>query len=174
MTYVRQHHFHKQKIYLGLPRIFSIDPASISVKKGLFSSKQHRSTRRNNSLHPGYLTLLVTRTNHNTIQTIGIYVRVFRTADHAGQIFIPHRRQTGRAKPAAPKRHVSLSMQFFRGLPFLFLASGTQCNTWLALLPMRHTCPSHLNLLFLMMFSISSCPVLSLILMFVILSRHNT
>jgi len=32
---------------------------------------------------------LVTRTNHNTIQTIGIYVRVFRTADHAGQIFIP-------------------------------------------------------------------------------------
>src|SRR6218665_1799909 len=91
MTYVRQHHFHKQKIYLGLPRIFSIDPASISVKKGLFSSKQHRSTRRNNSLHPGYLTSLVTRTNHNTIHTIGSYVRVFRTADHAGQIFIPHR-----------------------------------------------------------------------------------
>src|SRR6218665_1867374 len=86
---VRQHHFHKQKIYLL--RIFSIYPASISVKKGLFSSKQHRSTRRNNSLHPGYLTSLVTRTNHNTIQTISIYVRVFRTADHAGQIFIPHR-----------------------------------------------------------------------------------
>jgi len=42
-------------------------------------------------LHPGYLTSLVTRTNHNTIQTIGIYVSVFRTADHAGQIFIPHR-----------------------------------------------------------------------------------
>src|SRR6218665_1977745 len=40
---VRQHHFHKQKIYLL--RIFSIDPASISAKKGLFSSKQHRSTR---------------------------------------------------------------------------------------------------------------------------------
>src|SRR6218665_477611 len=39
----------------------------------------------------GYLTSLVTRTNHNTIQTIGIYVRVFRTADHPGQIFIPHR-----------------------------------------------------------------------------------
>src|SRR6218665_3976530 len=53
--------------------------------------KKHRSTRRNNSLHPGYLTSLVTRTNHNTIQTIGIYVRVFRTADHAVQIFIPHR-----------------------------------------------------------------------------------
>src|SRR6218665_1555585 len=93
MTYVRQHHFHKQKIYLGLPRIFSIDPASISVNKGLFSSKQHRSTlihsfilniyiaplqenysealptpaRINNSLHPGYLTSLVTKTNHNTI-----------------------------------------------------------------------------------------------------------
>src|SRR6218665_3472771 len=31
---VRQHHFHKQKIYLL--RMFSIDPASISVKKGLF------------------------------------------------------------------------------------------------------------------------------------------
>src|SRR6218665_3628033 len=86
---VRQHHFHKQKIYLL--RIFSIYPASISVKKGLFSSKQHRSTRRNNSLHPGYLTSLVTRTNHNTIQTIGIYVRVFRTDYHTGQIFIPHR-----------------------------------------------------------------------------------
>src|SRR6218665_3260866 len=100
MTYVRQHHFHKQKIYLGLPRIFSIDPASISVKKGLFSSKQHRSTRRNNSLHPGYLTSLVTRTNHNPIQTIGIYVRVFRTADHTGQIFIPHRR----SNVLAPKR----------------------------------------------------------------------
>src|SRR6218665_99382 len=55
------------------------------------SSKHHRSTRRNNSLHPGYLTSLVTRTNHSTIQTNGIYVRVFRTADHAGQIFIPHR-----------------------------------------------------------------------------------
>src|SRR6218665_1564871 len=66
-----------------LIKYFSIDPASISVKKGLFSSKQHRSTRRNNSLPPGYLTSLVTRTNRNTIQTIGIYVRVFRTADHA-------------------------------------------------------------------------------------------
>ena len=42
-------------------------------------------------MHPGYLTSLVTRTNHNTIQTIGIYVRVFPTAEHAGQIFIPHR-----------------------------------------------------------------------------------
>src|SRR6218665_2040553 len=70
---------------------FSVDPASISVRKRLFSSKQHRSTRRNNSFHPGYLTSLVTRTNHNTIQTIGIYVRVSRTADHAGQIIIPHR-----------------------------------------------------------------------------------
>src|SRR6218665_888429 len=61
---VRQHHFHKQKIYLL--KNFSIDPASISVKKGLFSSKQHRSTRRSNSFHPSYLTSLVTRTNHNT------------------------------------------------------------------------------------------------------------
>ena len=69
---VRQHHFHKQKIYLL--RSFSIDPASISVKKGLFSSKQHRYTRRNIVLHPGYLTSLVTKTNHNTIQTIDVYV----------------------------------------------------------------------------------------------------
>src|SRR6218665_1939432 len=59
---VRQHNFHKQKFYLL--RIFSIDPASISVKKGLFSSEQHRSTRINNSLHSDYLTSLVTRTNH--------------------------------------------------------------------------------------------------------------
>src|SRR6218665_932742 len=59
---VRHHHFHKQKI--NLVRIFSTDPASNSVKKGLFLSKQHRSIRRNNSLHPGYLTSLVTRTNH--------------------------------------------------------------------------------------------------------------
>src|SRR6218665_2055004 len=79
---------------------FSVDPASISVRKLLFSSKQHRFTRRNNSLHPGYLTSLVTRTNHNTLQTIGIYVRVFRTADHAVQIFIPHRRPN----VPAPKR----------------------------------------------------------------------
>src|SRR6218665_557866 len=64
---VRQHHFHKQKIYLL--RTFSIDPASISVKKGLFSSKQHKSIRRNNSLQPGCLTSLVTRTNHNTISS---------------------------------------------------------------------------------------------------------
>src|SRR6218665_424247 len=52
---VRQHHFHKQKIYLL--RVFSIDPASISVKRGLFSSKQQRPTRRNNSLHPCYMYL---------------------------------------------------------------------------------------------------------------------
>jgi len=37
--YFRQHHhFHPEKIYLL--RIFCIDPASISVKEGLFSSKQ--------------------------------------------------------------------------------------------------------------------------------------
>jgi len=72
---VRQHHFHKQKIYLL--RIFSIDPASISVKKGLFSSKQNRSTRWNNSLHPGCLPSLITRTNHNTIETIDVYVWIY-------------------------------------------------------------------------------------------------
>jgi len=43
-----QQHFHPEKIYLL--RIICIDPASISVMEGLFSSKQH--TLRNNSLHP--------------------------------------------------------------------------------------------------------------------------
>jgi len=47
--YFRQHHFsYREKIYLI--RIFCIDPASISIKKELFSSQQH--TLRNNSLHP--------------------------------------------------------------------------------------------------------------------------
>src|SRR6218665_960496 len=74
------------------------------------------------------------------------------------------------------KSFLTVSVQFFRGLPLLFIPSGTQCNTWLALLPlsMRHTCPSHHSLLFLMMLPISSCPVLSLIPLFVILSRHDT
>ena len=36
--YFRQHDFHPEKIYLL--RIFCIDPASTSVKEGLFSSKQ--------------------------------------------------------------------------------------------------------------------------------------
>ena len=44
----RQHHFHPENIYLL--RISRIDPATISVKEGLFSSKPH--TFRNNSLHP--------------------------------------------------------------------------------------------------------------------------
>src|SRR6218665_779523 len=63
-----------------LPRIFSIDLTSISAKKGLglFSSKQHKSTCRNNSLHAGYLTSLVSKTNHITIQTIGIHVWSYR------------------------------------------------------------------------------------------------
>src|SRR6218665_972268 len=43
----KQHHFHPEKIYLL--RFVFIDPASISVNEGLFSSKQH--TLRNNSLH---------------------------------------------------------------------------------------------------------------------------
>ena len=38
--YFRQHHFHLEKIYLLRINI-CIDPASISVKEGLFSSKQH-------------------------------------------------------------------------------------------------------------------------------------
>src|SRR6218665_1767765 len=38
--YFKHHHFHPEKIYLL--RIVCIDPASISVKEGLFSSKQHR------------------------------------------------------------------------------------------------------------------------------------
>ena len=44
----RQYHFHPEKIYLL--RIVCIDPASISVKKELFSSKLR--TLRNNSMHP--------------------------------------------------------------------------------------------------------------------------
>jgi len=44
----KQHQFHLEKIYLL--RISCIDPASISAKEGLFSSRQH--TFRNNSLHP--------------------------------------------------------------------------------------------------------------------------
>jgi len=37
--YFRKHHFHPEKLYLL--RNFSIDPVSISVKEGLFSSKEH-------------------------------------------------------------------------------------------------------------------------------------
>ena len=48
--YFRQHHFHPEKIYL-LREIFSIDLVSISVKEGLFSSKQR--TLRNNSFIQG-------------------------------------------------------------------------------------------------------------------------
>src|SRR6218665_2240264 len=63
------------------------------------------------------------------------------------------------------KSFLTVSIQFFRGLSLLFLPSGNQCNIWLALLSlsMRHTWPSHSSLLFLMIFSISSCPVRSLI-----------
>src|SRR6218665_3620364 len=54
------------------------------------------------------------------------------------------------------KSFLMVSVQFFRGLPLLFLPSGTQCNTWLALLSlsMRHTWPRHRSLLFLIMLSI--------------------
>src|SRR6218665_1536403 len=74
------------------------------------------------------------------------------------------------------KSFLTVSVQFFRGLPLHFLPSGNQCNIWLVLLSlsMCHTWSSHRSLLFLMMFSISSCPVLSLILLFVILSCHDT
>ena len=44
----KHHLFHPEEIYLL--RIFCINPASIFVKEGLFSSKQ--DTLRNNSLHP--------------------------------------------------------------------------------------------------------------------------
>src|SRR6218665_2275850 len=48
----KHHHFHSDKIYLL--RFVCIDPASISIKEGLFSSKQQTRTctLRNNSLHP--------------------------------------------------------------------------------------------------------------------------
>src|SRR6218665_2566492 len=85
---------------------------------GLYSSDDTGSwnCERAYSLHPGYLTSLVMRTNHNTIQTIGIYVRVFRTADHAEQIFIPHRISRGAgdaAETGLPK------MSQARGLPLI-------------------------------------------------------
>src|SRR6218665_885061 len=74
------------------------------------------------------------------------------------------------------KSFLTVSVQIFRGLPLLFLPSGTQRNTWLALLSLsvHHMWPSLCSLLFLMMLSISSCPVLSLTLLFVILSCHDT
>jgi len=46
--YFKQHRFHPEKIYLL--RICCIDPDPISVKEGLFSSKQR--TLRNKLLHP--------------------------------------------------------------------------------------------------------------------------
>src|SRR6218665_2567468 len=72
------------------------------------------------------------------------------------------------------KSFLTVSVQFFRGLPLLFLPSGNQCNIWLSLLSlsMCHTWPNHHSLLFLMMLFISS--VLSLTLLFVILSCHDT
>src|SRR6218665_308576 len=78
--------------------------------------------------------------------------------------------------PRPLKSFLTVSVQFLCGLPLLFLPSGTQCNIWLALVSMstRHTWPSRHSLLFLMMLSVSSCPVLSLILLFVLLVCHDT
>src|SRR6218665_1576615 len=56
-----------------------------------------------------HMTLLITRTNHNTID---VYVRVIRTDYHAGQISIPHR-LVGLAQIAAGVR---LNRRL-RGLP---------------------------------------------------------
>src|SRR6218665_2237991 len=74
---VRQHHFHKQKIYLL--RIFPLIQPLFPLRKDYF----HQN---NIDLHVeiihcihGYLTSLVTRTNHNsdnTIQTIDVYVSI--------------------------------------------------------------------------------------------------
>src|SRR6218665_1545973 len=74
------------------------------------------------------------------------------------------------------KSFLTVSVQLFL---FSFIPqkpNAIQVPAWLALLSlsMRHTCPSHLSLLFLLMLSISSCPILSLILLFVILSCHDT
>src|SRR6218665_3456334 len=71
---VRQHHFHKQKIYLL--RIFPLIKPLFPLRSYCFH-QNNISTRRNNSLHPGYLTSLVTRSNHNTIQTIDVYVQIY-------------------------------------------------------------------------------------------------
>src|SRR6218665_556101 len=87
---------------------------------------------------------------------------------HIGQCIFSTRLCPSPAPSPSPTMNISrhlkslltVSIQFFRGLPFLFLPSGTQCNTWLALLSLsvQHTWPSHFNLLFLMMFSLSFCP----------------
>src|ERR1700733_1610217 len=68
-----------------------------------------------------------------------------------------------------------VSAQFFLGLPLPRLPSGVHFIAWIALLSssMRATCPIHLSLLPLMLSSSFSCPVFSLIALFVILSRHE-
>src|SRR6218665_1241619 len=61
------------------------------------------------------------------------------------------------------KSILTVSVQFFRSLPLLFLNSGTQCNrAYLVGSSVLVHAPSHRSRLLLMMFSISSCPVLSL------------
>src|SRR6218665_3989415 len=65
------------------------------------------------------------------------------------------------------------SVQFFHGLPLPFLHTRTQSNGWISL-SKQNTWPSHFYLLFLIIFSISSCPTLGpiKILLFVMLLRH--
>src|SRR3984885_5442743 len=75
-----------------------------------------------------------------------------------------------------PRRYSCMvSAKFFLGLPLPRLPSGVHFIAWIALLSssMRATCPIHLSLLPLMLSSSFSCPVFSLIALFVILSRHE-
>src|SRR6218665_95238 len=81
---VRQHHFHKQKIYLL--RFFPLIQPLFPLRKDYFYENNIKSTCRNNSLHPGYLTSLVTSTNDNIIQTIDVYVYIL-----SGRITTPDR-----------------------------------------------------------------------------------
>src|SRR6218665_2350687 len=69
-----------------------------------------------------------------------------------------------------------VSGQFFLGLPLPLFRPGVQFNTCLAFLFMfiLATCPSHVSLFLLMMQPSSFCLVLSLIILFGILSLHVT
>src|SRR6218665_540644 len=69
-----------------------------------------------------------------------------------------------------------VSGQFFLGLPLPLFRPGVQFNTCLAFLFMfiLATSPNHVSLFLLMVQTSSSCLVLSVITLFVILSRHVT
>src|SRR6218665_1145553 len=69
-----------------------------------------------------------------------------------------------------------VSGQFFLGLPLPLFCHGVQFITCLSFLFLfiLATCPNHVSLFLLMMLPSSSCLVLSLIILFGILSLHET